>query len=513
MAAIMQQAADWVAKRWGSSAARAPIKAAFGANKRKFDAAQVSRLTFSMARTNTSLDYDLLRDLDKLRAASRDQSYNNDYIKKFLQLVCTHVVGPNGFSLQVQAKNGGGNLDERGNAAVEAAFYSWCQRGVCDVTGKLSFLDIQALVAKAVARDGEVLIRKVYGPAANAFGFGLQMLDIDRLDTQKNEELANGNIIVMGVEQTRYGKPVAYWLRKRHPGAMGMPQAFTDVYDVVPADEIYHLFLPDRAEQTRGFPWAHAAMTRLQNLHGFEEAAIIAARVGAAKMGFFTTPDGNATSIADGENQDGDLHIDAEPGEFKTLPEGVEFTPWDPQYPHAHYESFIKSCLRGVASGLGVAYHTLASDLEGVNFSSMRGGTLEERDQWMVIQSWMIESFLAPLYKDWLRFALLNQQITFSNGSIMPLDALTKFSDAGVWQGRRWQWVDPIKDVEAATLAIEQGFKTRKQVIAEMGLDIEDVWAQLAKEKEKSQKLGLELGKKAPAQPKGAGPEPDPVPA
>jgi capsid protein len=108
---------------------------------------------------------------------------------------------------------------------------------------------------------------------------------------------------------------------------------------------------------------------------------------------------------------------------------------------------------------------------------------------------------------------LLNQQITFSNGSIMPLDALTKFSDAGVWQGRRWQWVDPIKDVEAATLAIEQGFKTRKQVIAEMGLDIEDVWAQLAKEKEKSQKLGLELGKKAPAQPKGAGPEPDPVPA
>ena len=195
---------------------------------------------------------------------------------------------------------------------------------------------------------------------------------------------------------------------------------------------------------------------------------------------------------------------DAEPGEFKTLPEGVEFTPWDPQYPHAHYESFIKSCLRGIASGLGVAYHTLASDLEGVNFSSMRGGTLEERDQWMVIQSWMIESFLAPLYKDWLRFALLNQQVTFSNGSVMPLEALGKFTDAAVWQGRRWQWVDPIKDVEASTLAIEQGFKTRKQVIAEMGLDIDDVWTQLAKEKAQAEKLGLELGKKAPAQPGAA---------
>ena len=36
----------------------------------------------------------------------------------------------------------------------------------------------------------------------------------------------------------------------------------------------------------------------------------------------------------------------------------------------------------------------MANDLEGVNFSSIRSGTLEERDKWAADQQWFIETVL-----------------------------------------------------------------------------------------------------------------------
>ena len=78
---------------------------------------------------------------------------------------------------------------------------------------------------------------------------------------------------------------------------------------------------------------------------------------------------------------------DAEAGSFGVLPPGYKFESWDPDYPHQNYENFVKARLRSIASGLGIAYHTLANDLSDVNFSSARAGTLEERDNWIVLQN------------------------------------------------------------------------------------------------------------------------------
>ncbi|MBK7121299.1 MAG: phage portal protein [Comamonadaceae bacterium] len=66
----------------------------------------------------------------------------------------------------------------------------------------------------------------------------------------------------------------------------------------------------------------------------------------------------------------------------------------------------MKTRLRSIASGMGVTYHGLANDLEGVNFSSIRSGTLEERDAWMVLQDWFAEAFLRPVFGEWLSWSL-----------------------------------------------------------------------------------------------------------
>jgi lambda family phage portal protein len=505
----MAQWLDNLARRFGYA------KPAAG-GRRDFAAAQLSRLTGGWSSSNVSANADLYRSLDTLRARSRDLCNNNDYAKRFLGMVAANVVGGNGFTLQARVYDKPGVPDTGANDAIEAAFARWAKRGVCDVTGRHSFRDVQQLVVKACARDGEALVRKVRGKSAgNKFGLALQVIDIDRLDTRLIRAAEGGlNEIRMGVEVDAFGRSVAYWLRGYHPGdsygmAAGAVQA---AHTRIPADEIIHVFIAERPEQLRGQPWMHAAMTRLNNLGGYEEAAVIAARVGASQMGFFTDPDGNTSNaIKDGEDAaTGEIFMDADPGVFKSLPPGVTFEKFDPNYPAAMYGDFVKACLRGIASGLGVAYHALANDLEGVNFSSIRAGTLEERDQWVSVQEWMKDAFIEPVFDEWLGYALAMGQITLANGAPLPVEKIEKFS-AHSFQGRRWSWVDPLKDMEAKILGIQNGLTSPQQVAAELGVDYEDILVELKAAQDMADKIGVKLGKPEAPAPKPADPAQEPA--
>lgn len=467
--------------------------------RRNYAAAQINRLNQGWSTISDSANSDIHRSLDAVRARSRKLANDDEYVKKWLSMVTTNVVGPNGFRMQARVYDKPGTPDTGANDAIETAWARFCKKGVCDVTGRQSMTGLLQLAIKAAARDGEILIQIVRGTSAgNPFGLAFQVLDVDRLDTALNQAAeGRSNAIRMGVEINAYGRPVAYHLKTAHPGEVYQT---TTGYQVsrnirVLAEDIIHEFICDRPEQVRGMPWAHAAMIRLNNLGGYEEAAVIAARVGASKMGFFTTPDGQAEVVSTGTDDgtpDGAMAMDADPGTFQTLPEGVAFTPFDPDYPAAMYADFVKANLRGIASGLGVAYHTLANDLEGVSFSSIRSGTLEERDAWMLIQEWLSTGVLDRMHSEWLRNALAFGQIALANGSTLPLSKMDKFA-THTWQARRWEWVDPLKDIEADIAAINAGLKSPQQVATKLGLDYEDLLLEIKAAQDMRKALKIEL--------------------
>lgn len=474
--------ADWRRRLGDWLAGRKPAA-------RRFEAAKHSRLTYGWTTANTAFNTELAADLDALRARSRDLVANNDYARKFMAMVRANIVGPAGFTLQSQAAKPDGTADTSDRNAIEASFADWAERGECDVSGLHSFVDICTLAIMAMARDGEALVRRVRSGKFR-HGYRLQLLDIDRLDVRYNETLASGNRVIMSVEVDAFGRPVAYWLLTAHPGD---PVARAEQKrERVAAGDIFHLFVADRPEQIRGLPWMHTAMLRLQMLAGYEEAAIVAARTGAAKMGFFVSPDGSASALSEKDEQ-GNFIADAEAGAFGVLPQGYDFKPWSPEYPTQNYDAFVKSCLRGLASGLNVAYNTLANDLEGVNFSSIRSGTLEERDHWMVLQGWLIRAFLRPVFLEWLGSALLSGSVVSANGLALPASKIGKFR-AHAWQGRRWQWVDPVKDVEAAVLAIENGLASPYTIAAQQGLDVDDVLDDIARFQAAAKAKNIQLG-------------------
>lgn len=489
-------ALDWFAGKLGFVRPRSP-------RNQGYNAAGLSRLTASLQAESQFINTTLRYQLRVLRARSRQAAQNNPFARRFVQMVVDNVGGATPFRLQGKVKFKSGAADEAANDRIEECWKAWGRAGQCEITGKWSWNAVQRLLLRGLAIDGELLIRKLRGPDHGPFGYKLQIIDVDRLYELKNEALANGGAIHAGVEVDPTGRPVAYHLLKRKP-AQWQFAGYTMDFERVSADEIIHVFVPEFAEQIRGVPWMYAALLNLVHLGAFEEAAVIAARIGASNMGFIESPDGGKTLAdmagagprADGTDglggNNGDPQISAEPGAFWTLPPGYKVGDgWNPKYPDAAIEPFIRACLRGVAAGLNVAYHNLANDLEKVNYSSARIGELDERDTWMGIQSFIAEHLHQPLFDDWLPVQVIAGKLPFD------LARMDKYRNV-YWQARRWAWVDPLKEVGAAIEAINAKLKSRTRVVMEGGEDLEEVFDEIEAETKLAAAMNISLDPVAP---------------
>ena len=458
---------------------------------RAFASAKQDRLTASFRGTSLSINEELRRDLPKLQHRSRQLWMDNDYAKHFFRMLKTHVIGPNGINLQCQFPGRAGQQDTADNNLVELHWRKWSKKDHCSIDGRNSWKDLQRLAIETIGRDGEVLVEKIFDKRSR-YGLKLRLLECDHLDVAHNELLRNGNRVVMGIELDSMDRPVAYHLSELHPG---------DRYQVsgprrrrVMADRIMHIFITERPGQLRGIPWMHTAIKRLNMLGGYEEAELVAARVGASKMGFYTSEAGDGPTpdemSPDGQDYDDSELVEvAEPGTFHNLPAGVDFTSFDPQHPSTAYESFTRGMLRGTATGIGVAYNSWANDLEGVNFSSIRAGTLEERDQWRVLQDWLAEQLHDGVYSGWLTW-----QIDFGSLTALPAEKIeSKYSEI-TWQPRGWQWVDPLKDTKANADEYALGTTTLTQICRAKGKDLRDILVERKAELDLAAEIGVTVG-------------------
>lgn len=413
-----------------------------------------------------------------LVAQSRHQWANNDYVKNYARLVRQNVVGNKGILLQVRAKKGRGNqLDAELNDAVETAYREWCKPQNCDVAGSKSLWKIQRLVMNTVVRDGEFILGKVYGKEAGPWGFAVQAIDPQRLPVDYNvDRLANGHFVRHGIEFNKYGRVIKYHFSSTDESDTTYYQIGGRGYVARQASDIIHGFVEELVGQRRGIPWMASGLFRLRHLAGFEDSAVQNARASASKMGFIQYRDGFGPENDD----DQDIHIDAEPLSFHELPEGAQMSEWNPQYPSGEFGIFNKAMLRGVAAGMGVLYNNLAGDLEGVNFSSIRQGTLDEREHWKDLQTWLIETLMQPLYDEWLSIAFLSGRIKVK-GKEVPATKIDLCRNVQ-WQGRRWQWIDPNSDVKAAVESKNNLLASPGQIIMESGRDPDTVWRESARD-------------------------------
>lgn len=416
-----------------------------------------------------SINEELRRDLGSIKQQSRRAGNDDGYIVRYLGMCETHIVGPEGFGFQNQAKLCDGSSDKPANVVVESGFANWGKKGSCDVTGRYSWQDIQTLYVRTVAEDGEILVRFVEG-FPNQYGFALQLLDSAHLDINYNRDLKDGHRVRMGVELDGWGRAVAYHILTEHPGDRVYFYGNTR-YERIPASEMLLAFLPFRVGQGRGLPWGHASLLELHHLYGYREAEMIGARGAASKM-FAYEPD-SEVEPEDPNAEEPDFVEEIEPGMGVVAPYGYSIKELNWQHPGGNFGAFMKEGKRGAASGLDVSYNVLGNDAEGVNFSSLRQFVLEDRDMWKKKQRWMRQELCEQVFSRWLKMALLSGEL--HNLRLSDYDRLNQ----GCFQGRRWEWVDPLKDEKANAEAIKNCTRSPMQIIRERGDDPETVIKEL----------------------------------
>jgi len=167
-------------------------------------------------------------------------------------------------------------------------------------------------------------------------------------------------------------------------------------------------------------------------------------------------------------------------------PNGYEPRVVSPNYPHTDYAAFVREVKRRIASGLLVAYNSLSGSLEDINYSSFKAGLSIERDNYRSLQHWWIDAFLKPVYREWLEMSLL------SGALALDTRAPQKFMDVR-WSPRGWPSIEPLKEAQAAIESIKNGLSSRTKVLAEQGLDLEDIFEDLENEKKLADEHGIEI--------------------
>jgi lambda family phage portal protein len=427
------------------------------------------RLLSSFFAPSLSANQEVELALRTLRNRARALVQNNGYAEGFVKEAVSNIVGPMGVRFRARVRTLVGTIAKATNAELGRGWADWSETpDYVSADGYGAWKDIEDLFLRTIVIDGEVFYREHRGDPDNPYGYSVELIDPDLVDETYSRRAAPGaNEITMGVELGPHGRPVAYHVWTRHPGE-GPRERLR-----IPATEMKHRFVRTRIGQVRGVTWFAPVLTTHAMLGLYEEAEVTAARWAAAKLGIWKPgPDADVD-----ENAPKEVPLDAPPGSIVEAPVGYEFETFDPKHPTEAFKDFVGTLLRGISRGLGVSYLTITGDVSAANYSSMRAGLLPERDIWRALQQWMIRSLHRPVYREWLKMALL------SNALRLDTRLASDYTEVA-WKPRGWDWVDPEKDVDALEKRIRLGIDSRTNGAAETGRDFEEVVDEIHDEQE-----------------------------
>lgn len=456
--------------------------------KRSFNAARYGR-TNDLGSTR-NINNDLVNSLETVRDRCRQLAQNDPYINKALTLWKTNTIGHQGITLHPQCKKANGDLDPSNNETIQDAWWDWNRYGNSTVSGGISGTFRDQQIIESVARDGEVLIVKRQGQGYGKYRFQLEIIPIEHFPSYYIGVASNGNLIFQSIEFDEYMRPVAYWIvdakqRNGYQGITGLVSLTPTVR--IPADQCYHLFEQRYPGQTRGFPWIVTSVLPTHHLNEYKLAELQQARLASANQLFFTAP--SSPEGMDEEDLDamGNINIDLVNAQAQILPQGVDIRLADWNTPNSDMPEFVKTQLKGIASGLCLSYSAIANDLESINFSSAKYADLADQINYKNKQQWFIESFLDRVYRDWLAVQLLN-----GNLGTMPFSKYDKYCNVK-WTPTGFRGVNANEQAKALMVYYSMGVMSLSDVSAELGYNLEETIDQIARENKLLDERGIKL--------------------
>lgn len=458
-----------IAPSWGMRRLRA--RAVATALVRSFDAAARGRRTAGWPHQPTDADAANRPHLGRLRDLARDIRRNNGWARRGISVIANNTVG-HGIKPKIEVP---GQTKDR----ATKLWQEWARSTDVSVDGLANFQAIQLLVMQTVVESGEALVLKRTPPPSlgRRVPLQLQVLEPDHLDNTRDTKTADdGGKIVEGIEYDLNGRRVAYHLYEEHPGSNTVslsPRGRTSIR--VPAEDVIHVFLRERAGQNRGVSWLASSILRLQEFDDFEDAELVQQRI-AACFGAFVEDDGTSATTQLGEASTDEVTqqpLEAmQPGTIQYLSSGQKISFATPPTPQTD-QGFTQRSLRRIAAGLMVTYEDLTGDYSQVNFSSARMARLVH---YAAVWTWQ-HHMVIPLLCDrvWRWFG----ELAVAVGALQAIPPTS-------WTVPPIPMLEPSKEGPALSALVSGGFLTWPEAITERGRDPE---AQLAEIVEWAQKF------------------------
>lgn len=412
----------------------------------------------------------------RLLARSRELVVTNGYAANACEAFAANLVG-DGIKPSSLITDAG--LRDR----VQKLWLAWTDEA--DADELTDFYGLQAMVAREMFVAGECFVRLRPRRAEDGLlvPLQLQLLQSEMLPFEKTETDPNGNSIRCGIEFDLIGRRVAYHFRRRHPGDSTDQRVAVPDTVRVPAEEVLHIYRPIDAGQIRGLPHVAPAMVRLFLLDQYDDAELDRKKTAAMFAGFITKTAPEDPMMGEGEaDLDGAAIASLEPGTMQVLLPGEDVKFSSPADVGGGYEAFQYRTLLAISASLGLPYHLVTGDVRQANYSSLRAELVEFRRRIGQLQHGvMAHQLCRPIWRRWLETAVLSG----------ALDADPVMARPVQWIPPRWDWVDPLKDIQAQVLAMEAGLTSRRKVVEATGYDIEEVDRENASDAKRAADLGL----------------------
>ena len=432
---------------------------------------------------------DIIGALPTIRARSRDMAKNSPLYARYIQLMRENVVG-DGFRFKslpfIDAKDQEA-IDREAAKRIEYHWWKWTHDpSMVDTGRRQNLTQILSLAVENWTRDGEAFITLDFN-AQNRYGISVRIVRSDCVDETVNSDNGGATVTRGGIEFNRdTNAPVAYYFNGSRADGYGDIVYRGKTRIRIPAEYVIHLYERHDAGQIRGVPLGYSALVPLKMLDEYTKAELTAARFEACTMAVMESPyfDGQQQyTVKDGQRKKA-MEI-VKNGEFLTLPPGYKFSGYTPSHPNRGWKDFSIALQRQIATGLGVDFAELTGNGEGTISAVARQSMLRTREMYKDRQRTVATLVLNRLFHAWLRSFL-----RLSASGDFTLEDYERLVDHE-FQGRRWGWIEPTAEVNAAATAVSHGWRTDAEIAAEYGNDIDDCLEEATRIRPKKEEAGL----------------------
>lgn len=415
--------------------------------------------------------------LATIRARAAQEDRNSPLAGGAIDSIAANIVG-SGVKPQSQCP------DKTTRKAIKALFADWTDES--DADNALDFFGQQWQVARTAANLGESFARFRIRRAGDmaTVPLQIQLLEPDFVPLEWSMPLgSSGNVVQEGVETNGFGRKVAYWMYRQHPGDPNHALPDWNGTPVrVPASEVAQVFLPLRHGQRRGLPWLARALTGMRDDADYLDSERVRKKVASNLAGF----------IKVGEGSDGPVDVDAaghttwEPGTLSRLNKGEDIVWAAPSESGQTFEPFLKVSRRDLAVASGLLYEQLTGDWSQANDRTLRAALQEFRRKCEIWQHHMLVfQFCRAVWAKWMLLAEMTGQIERPAG----------MSDRDFyrvrWVPEPWPYYHPVQDRQARDMDVQGGYASRTAKTAELGEDAEVVEEEIAAENARADSQGL----------------------